>query len=114
MHFPVLNFVMTFDGFFLIQGDQACGRKYHHSTRIVGGTIASPGEFPWQAGLFWRSGVAKGKYFCSGALIDKWWVLTAGHCFVNSRDPSLYKIVLGESALLQFHPKNMQSITTTK
>ena len=85
---------------YLFSGIKQCGRKYHHSTRIVGGTIASRAEFPWQAGLFWRAGIARGKYFCGGALISKHWVVTAAHCFVNGRDTSLYQVKLGECKMI--------------
>ena len=42
--------------------------------RIVGGTITSPNEFPWQALL------EIGYSMCGGSLIDEEWVLTASHC----------------------------------
>ncbi len=77
-----------------ILGGKGCGLK-HHKTRIVGGVFAGKGEFPWQAAFFWRTGLAKGKFFCGGALISDTWVITAAHCFVNGRDSSLYKVILG-------------------
>lgn len=42
--------------------------------RIVGGEDTSPGEWPWQAGLFMNPG------FCGGTLINNQWVLTAAQC----------------------------------
>ncbi|XP_053959939.1 transmembrane protease serine 9 isoform X1 [Anastrepha ludens] len=43
--------------------------------RIVGGTNASPHEFPWIAVLF-----KSGKQFCGGSVITKNHILTAAHC----------------------------------
>ncbi|XP_067621340.1 proclotting enzyme isoform X2 [Eurosta solidaginis] len=43
--------------------------------RIVGGTNASPNEFPWIAVLF-----KSGKQFCGGSVITKNHILTAAHC----------------------------------
>ncbi|XP_064547635.1 chymotrypsinogen B [Drosophila montana] len=55
-----------------------CGHKNPVSPdqeRIVGGTNASPYEFPWIAVLF-----KSGKQFCGGSLITNNHILTAAHC----------------------------------
>merc|ERR1719343_1391665 len=46
--------------------------------RIVGGTEASPGEFPHQIALL-RGGVG-GSLMCGGSLVAPDMVITAGHC----------------------------------
>ena len=46
-------------------------------SRIVGGEVAWPGAWPWQAG-FKRN--ADDIIFCGGSLINKEWVVTASHC----------------------------------
>merc|ERR1719410_2091815 len=46
--------------------------------RIVGGTEASPGEFPHQIALL-RGGVG-GSLMCGGSLVAPDMVVTAGHC----------------------------------
>lgn len=51
------------------------------SPQIVGGTLASTGEFPWQVALV--SATNSNPYdgqFCGGSLIAPQWVLTAAHC----------------------------------
>lgn len=55
------------------------------SPQIVGGTLASTGEFPWQVALIYatNSNPYDGQ-FCGGSLIASQWVLTAAHCVVES------------------------------
>ncbi|XP_075141468.1 transmembrane protease serine 9-like [Leptodactylus fuscus] len=60
------------------------------NTRIVGGTDAADGEWPWQISLRYR-----GSHICGGSLISTQWVLTAAHCFVNSDSPPDYTVYLG-------------------
>jgi len=50
-----------------------CGIE-NKSGKIVGGTEASPNQFPWLAGL-----EAPG-WFCSSSIISEEWILTAAHC----------------------------------
>lgn len=51
---------------------------YTKDTRIVSGTEATPGEFPWMAHL---TIVRKSREReCGGSLISQNWILTAAHC----------------------------------
>lgn len=55
--------------------------KNAHEERIVGGEVASAGQFPYQAGMFlFKSFESDGASQCGGSLINPIWILTAGHC----------------------------------
>jgi Trypsin len=58
--------------------------------QIVGGTVASAGEYPWMAQMQYR-----GRFSCGGSLVARSWVLTAAHC-VNGRAASDLTIILGD------------------
>lgn len=47
-------------------------------SRIVGGSLASVGQFPYQVGLSMSDG--SGSWWCGGSIIDASWILTAAHC----------------------------------
>lgn len=49
--------------------------------RIVGGTKAEPGEFPFQVRLNIRS--RRGSSLCGGVIIDQRHILTAAHCMTT-------------------------------
>ncbi|XP_040211724.1 serine protease 33-like [Rana temporaria] len=48
------------------------------SSRIVGGTNALDGEWPWQVAVIDKE--LEGEYLCGGSLISPEWVMTAAHC----------------------------------
>ncbi|XP_063234616.1 chymotrypsin BI-like [Bacillus rossius redtenbacheri] len=66
------------------------GKVYvEHEGRIIAGTAATQGQFPWQAMLILeRSGM------CGGSLISSEWVLTAAHCMVGMTS---FEITLGST-----------------
>jgi len=63
-----------------------CGISKKEKTRIVGGTTAKPGDWPWQVKI---GG-------CGGTLISDQFVVTAAHCFRHSKDPDDYTVIAGE------------------
>ncbi|KAK6191995.1 hypothetical protein SNE40_003552 [Patella caerulea] len=67
------------------------------SERIVGGSNAYAGQFPWQVSLQVSSG-SSWSHNCGGILISSNRVLTAAHC-VDGRSASQFRVVLGEHRL---------------
>lgn len=51
------------------------------SGKIVGGTTAYMGQFPYQVSLR-RTRDVKTKHVCGGSIYNKKWIITAGHCLL--------------------------------
>ena len=66
-------------------GSGQCGIKPR--ARIVGGTDAPKGAWPWQAQIRTTSGFP----FCGGTLVAPQWVVTAAHC-VPGKSPSTIRV----------------------
>lgn len=49
---------------------------------IVGGSAAPDGKYPWQVRLYSNMDDTVG--FCGGSIIDAQWILTAGHCLMDT------------------------------
>uniref|UniRef100_T1IJ44 Peptidase S1 domain-containing protein n=1 Tax=Strigamia maritima TaxID=126957 RepID=T1IJ44_STRMM len=60
--------------------DVECGKSFIGHSRIVGGSSAASGEFPWMVSIQFRN-----EHYCGGALIANQWILTASHCLYSSR-----------------------------
>lgn len=70
-----------------------CGTKVL-GTRIVGGTNAKPGAWPWQVTMDYK-GHAERPHWCGGSIVSPQWIVSAAHCFAYGDDPDQYTIVAG-------------------
>jgi len=72
-----------------------CGWPKVSGPRIVGGTTAIKGQWPWQVVL--SEGTTSISLICGGTLISDQWVLTAAHCFNGKLlAPGRFWVTLGE------------------
>uniref|UniRef100_A0A8C1ZL61 Zgc:92313 n=1 Tax=Cyprinus carpio TaxID=7962 RepID=A0A8C1ZL61_CYPCA len=78
---------------------QECGRP-QMLNRIVGGSAASEGAWPWQVDIQTDS---QG-HVCGGTIISENWVLSAAHCFPNPNDISSYMVYVGRQQLNGWNP----------
>ncbi|CAK6445175.1 unnamed protein product [Pipistrellus nathusii] len=67
----------------------ACGRR-HVQGRILGGTDAPEGKWPWQVSVHYG-----GFHICGGSIINEYWILTAAHCFSKNRSPAAFDMYVG-------------------
>ncbi|XP_044534569.1 polyserase-2 [Gracilinanus agilis] len=89
--------------------ESECGRPQRPQSRIVGGSDALEGDWPWQVGLYWW-----GMFLCGGSLISEYWVLTAAHCVVlNStvEPPEAYKVSLGTHHEMPGSIRNVKNVS---
>ncbi|XP_066556084.1 transmembrane protease serine 7 [Amia ocellicauda] len=70
----------------------ACGRPAPVRARVVGGSEAQEGEWPWQVSMHFA-----GTFYCGASVIAADWLLSAAHCFSRDRlsDPQQWKAHLG-------------------
>ncbi|CAH2041376.1 unnamed protein product, partial [Iphiclides podalirius] len=85
----------------LAESIQKAEEEYHRGdVRIVGGSAARLGQFPYQAGLIADITGTSGRGVCGGTLITAWRVLTAAHCWFDGQNQAWrFTIVLGSITL---------------
>ncbi|XP_062983770.1 enteropeptidase [Elgaria multicarinata webbii] len=74
--------------------NKACGERLitqKHNAKIVGGSDAQEGAWPWVASLHFNS-----RPMCGASLVSNEWLVSAAHC-VHGRnlEPSRWKAILG-------------------
>ncbi|NWS77009.1 TMPS9 protease, partial [Crotophaga sulcirostris] len=73
-----------------------CGSRpaMQTTSRIVGGSEASRGEFPWQVSLRENN-----EHFCGAAILTEKWLVSAAHCFTEFQDPAMWAAYTGTTSL---------------
>ncbi|XP_033834091.1 transmembrane protease serine 2 isoform X2 [Periophthalmus magnuspinnatus] len=89
----------------------ACGlSSAGPSSRVVGGTEAVNGAWPWQVSL-----QIQGKHICGGSIISSMWILSAAHCFQSYNRPNMWKVQYGDVSLSTMRtqlPKSVSKIVS--
>ncbi|XP_072273028.1 serine protease 33-like [Pyxicephalus adspersus] len=89
MAFTLLFCTFSTLSFSSVHNAPSCGSPVV-SDRIVGGTDALDGEWPWQVSLHFA-----GSHICGGSVISLEWVLTAAHCITHPILTQKYQVYLG-------------------
>ncbi|XP_030753933.1 trypsin-1-like [Sitophilus oryzae] len=98
----ILLILSTINGIFALNNfaDVPCGQRTNdRKAKVVGGEAAAKAEFPWIVSI-----TRRGNHFCGGTLINKKYVMTAGHCLCTGSGndhlaPASLKVTLSQHDL---------------
>lgn len=89
--------LLCFDGTLTLRCIECGQTSAVTSSRIVGGTEAVKGAWPWQVSLQIFS-----QHICGGSIISPYWILSAAHCFQMYSTPEIWMVYSGEVNLKNF------------
>ncbi|XP_063285650.1 serine protease 27-like [Pelobates fuscus] len=95
--------IVLLEGVQWLQAENVCGRPII-ADRIVGGTDAKKGKWPWQVSFHFQ-----GEHLCGGTVLTNSWVMMAAHCFTVSDNSPSYRIYLGAYQLTNLQDPNVVS-----
>ncbi|XP_074081479.1 serine protease 55 isoform X2 [Macrotis lagotis] len=75
------------------------------AARIVGGINTSTLEVPWQVSIHFNH-----TFLCGGSILDKWWILTASHCFINDNTSYLEVYLALEESDKSVEKRNVKKL----
>ncbi|XP_069616985.1 enteropeptidase [Ranitomeya imitator] len=93
---------------FLECNPRGCGKRQVDVSRIVGGTNAAVGAWPWIVSLYFN-----GRQVCGASLVNNEWLVSAAHCvYGRNMIPANWKAVLGmhDSANVTYPPRENRFI----
>ncbi|GBL87533.1 U21-ctenitoxin-Pn1a [Araneus ventricosus] len=87
-----------------------CGKSLvtsNYPDRIVGGTHALPGQYPWMVSLRER-GDHGFEHVCGATILNRNWIVTAAHC-IDYQSTRMYEVLLGLHKLSEEHASTVRS-----
>ncbi|KAH9512862.1 Neurotrypsin [Bulinus truncatus] len=63
--------------------------------KIVGGSFAQHGEYPWQVRVEEFLSSSTSRHWCGAVIISEYWLLSAAHCFYG-KSKKVFKMIVGD------------------